>query len=136
MSRFPAVTPLFAAGLSGLALLAAGCGASEDVPAGAKRMSFELTDAGCEPHDAMAPAGPIVFEVENAGTSKVSEFEVLDGDSILGEKESLSDGLSGSFTLTLDEGEYTLYCPGGSDERGRLTVSASSEASAGPADAD
>jgi iron uptake system component EfeO len=41
----------------------------------------------------------------------------------VGEKENLSDGLSGTFSLTLEQGEYTLYCPGGSDERGTLTVS-------------
>jgi|GEM_PF-1112611 len=106
-----------------LALAAAGCGSSsEDAPAGARKMSFELTDAGCEPHDAKAPAGPVVFEVENAGTSKVTEFEVLDSATILGEKENLSEGLSGSFWLDLEAGEYTLYCPGGSDERGTLTV--------------
>jgi iron uptake system component EfeO len=56
----------------------------------------------------------------------VTEFEILEGDSILGEKEDLSDGLSGSFSLTLDEGSYTIYCPGGSEERGTLTVIAAS----------
>jgi len=120
-----------AAALGLIALAAAGCGSSEDTPAGAKTMSFKLTDAGCEPHDAKAPAGPIVFEVENAGTSAVSEFEVLDGDTILGEKENLADGLSGSFSLTLEQGEYTLYCPGGADERGTLTVTGGTSATKG-----
>ena len=107
-------SPLLAAGIGALALLGAGCGSSgSDAPADAKRMSFTLTDAGCEPNMASAAAGPIVFEVENAGTSKVSEFEVLDGDTVLGEVENLSDGLSGDFSLTLERGEYTLYCPGG-----------------------
>ncbi len=106
-----------------LALFASACGSSEDAPPGAKQMSFKLTDAGCVPNTAKAPAGPITLNVENAGTSKVSEFEVLDGDTILGEKENLSDGLSGSFSLTLEQGEYTLYCPGGDDEKGTLTVS-------------
>ncbi|HET6570602.1 MAG TPA: cupredoxin domain-containing protein [Solirubrobacterales bacterium] len=116
-------TSFLAAALGALALAAAGCGgSSEDTPAGAKKMSFALTDAGCEPHDAKAPAGPVVFEVENTGTSKVSEFEVLDGDTILGEKENLAEGLSGSFSLDLEAGRYTLYCPGGADERGTLTV--------------
>jgi iron uptake system component EfeO len=105
------------------ALLATGCGSSDDAPAGAKRMSFKLTDAGCVPNTAKAPAGPIAFEVENAGTAKVTEFEVMDGDTILGEVENLSDGFSKTFSLTLEQGEYTLYCPGGSDERGTLTVS-------------
>ena len=116
-------TSFLAATLGLIAIAAGGCGSSsEDAPAGAKKLSFELTDAGCEPHDAKAPAGPIVFEVENAGASKVSEFEVLDGETILGEKENLSEGLSGSFWLDLEAGSYTLYCPGGSDERGTLTV--------------
>ena len=61
-------------------------------PPGAKKMAFKLTDAGCEPHNAKAPAGPINFEVENAGTSSVTELEVLDGETILGEVENLSDG--------------------------------------------
>jgi iron uptake system component EfeO len=121
MHRNPVRNSLVAAGI-GLAALAAGCGSSSDAPAGAKRMSFTLTDAGCEPNAAKAPAGPILFEVENAGTSEVSEFEVLDSDTVLGEKENLSDGLSGSFSLTLEKGTYTLYCPGGSDERGTLAV--------------
>jgi iron uptake system component EfeO len=111
------------ASLGLLALFASACGSSEDAPAGAKKLSFGLTDAGCDPHDARAPAGPLVFEVENTGTSKVSEFEVLDGDTILGEKENLAEGLSGSFSLTLERGDYTLRCNGGEDEDGTLTVS-------------
>jgi iron uptake system component EfeO len=115
-----------------LALFAAACGSSEDAPAGAKRMSFKLTDAGCEPHDAKAPAGPIEFEIENAGSSKVTEMEIMDGETILGEKENLSDGLSGSFALTLEQGEYVIYCPGGDDERGTLTVSGELKAENSP----
>lgn len=105
-----------------LVLSISACGSSEDPPAGAKTLSFELTDEGCLPHTAKAPAGPITFEAENTGTTKVTEIEVMDGDTILGEKENLSDGLSGSFSLTLEQGEYTIYCPGGDDERGTLTV--------------
>ncbi len=123
MKRIPVRAVLSAAILAAAAALLSACGStSEDAPPGAKRMSFELTDAGCVPNTAKAPAGPIVFEVENAGTTNVTEFEVLEGETILGEKENLSDGLSGSFSLTLDAGEYTLYCPGGSDERGTLAV--------------
>ena len=122
MTLVPVRATSIALGIGLLTALAAGCGSSEDAPNGAKTMSFQLTDAGCVPNTAKALAGPIVFEVENAGTSKVSEFEVLDGETILGEKENLADGLSGSFSLTLKRGEYTLYCPGGSDERGTLRV--------------
>ncbi|HEY7267769.1 MAG TPA: iron uptake system protein EfeO [Solirubrobacterales bacterium] len=104
-------------------LLLSACGGSNDPPAGAHQLSFKLTDAGCDPARADAPAGPITFDVTNDGAAGVTELEVLDGDSILGERENLSDGLSGSFTLTLDAGSYVLYCPGGdSAERGTLTV--------------
>jgi iron uptake system component EfeO len=127
-------TALIAAGIGLTSLLAAGCGSSDDAPKGAKVLSFELTDAGCVPNTATAPAGAVTFEVENAGTTSVTEFEVLDGESIVGEKENLSDGLSGSFSLTLEAGEYTLYCPGGSDERGTLTVTGNSKATAAAGD--
>jgi len=108
-----------------LVLFATACGSSEDTPAGAKVLSFELTDEGCLPRAASAPAGPITFEAENTGSSKVTEIEVMEGDTILGEKENLSEGLSGSFSLTLDAGRYTIYCPGGDEEKGTLTVSGS-----------
>jgi iron uptake system component EfeO len=125
--------PLAIATAAGLAVFAAACGSGGgDAPAGAKTMAFELTDAGCVPNEAKAPAGPIVFEVENTGTANVSEFEVLDGDAILGEVENLSEGFSGTFSLTLEAGEYTLYCPGGEDERGTLTVSGDAKATGDP----
>jgi iron uptake system component EfeO len=102
----------------------AGCDSSAGDPApGARTLSFKLTDAGCEPAKASVPAGPINFEVTNDGSGSVTELEVLNGEQILGEKENLTDGLSGSFSLTLDKGTYTLYCPNGSEsERGTLTI--------------
>src|SRR4249920_221316 len=120
--------------LMALGVLAAGCGSSEDAPPGATKLTFELTDAGCEPHSAEAPTGPIFFEAENAGTTVVTEIEVMEGDTILGERENLSDGLSGNFTLALDPGEYTIYCPGGEQERGVLKVTGKNTATASPAE--
>src|SRR5436305_8988726 len=118
-----------------LALAVTACGSSEDPPAGAKKLSFELTDDGCLPRSVSAPAGPLTFEAENTGSSAVTEIEVMEGDSILGEKENLSEGLSGSFSLTLDAGKYAIYCPGGDNERGVLTVTGELKAK-GSAEAD
>jgi iron uptake system component EfeO len=132
MNRFPVRLSPAALTVGLVALLAAGCGAGDDGPAGAKKMSFKLTDAGCNPHNAKAPAGPITFEVENAGSSSVTELEVLDGETILGEVENLSDGLSGNFSLTLEKGEYTLRCNGGEEEDGTLTVTGGTQAQADP----
>jgi iron uptake system component EfeO len=132
MNRLPVRATLTVAAVGLLSLFTAACGSSEEAPAGAKKMTFELTDAGCEPDDAKAPAGPINFEIENAGTTRVTEMEIMDGETILGEKENLSDGLSGSFALTLEKGEYVIYCPGGDDERGTLTVSGELKAENSP----
>jgi iron uptake system component EfeO len=124
---------LLALGAGLIALLVAGCGSSDEkAPAGARSMSFKLTDAGCDPHDAKAPAGPINFEVENDGSAGVTELEVLDGETILGEKENLTEGLSGSFALTLEEGEYTIRCNGGEEEDGTLTVTGKLKAENSP----
>jgi iron uptake system component EfeO len=132
MNRLPVRAALTVAAVGLLSLFAAACGSEEDAPPGAKKMAFRLTDAGCLPHDAKAPAGPIDFEIVNDGSSKVTEMEVMDGETILGEKENLSDGLSGSFALTLEAGEYVIYCPGGDDERGTLTVSGELKTDDGP----
>jgi iron uptake system component EfeO len=115
-----------------LALFLAACGSSDEAPAGSREMTFKLTDAGCDPHDASAPAGPINFEVENDGTGSVTEMEVLDGETILGERENITEGLDGSFSLTLEEGEYTLRCNGGTEEDGTLKVTGKLKTTASP----
>lgn len=133
MNRIPVRAALITAALGALALFVA-CGSSDDqAPAAdATAMSFKLTDAGCDPHNAKAPAGPINFEIENDGSGSVTELEILDGETILGEKENLTEGLTGSFALTLEEGEYILRCNGGSEEDGTLTVTGKLEGGTSP----
>ena len=41
---------------------------------------------------------------------------------VLGEAENVGPGLESSFSLNLDAGSYTTYCPGGSKEYGTLEV--------------
>jgi iron uptake system component EfeO len=123
--HLPALLCAAAAGL--LALFATACGSGEDVPAGAKTISLKLTDSGCEPHAVKTAAGPLHFVIENDGTSKVTEMEIMDGETVLGEKENISEGMSGDFSLTLEAGTYTIYCPGGDQERGTLKVSGASK---------
>ncbi len=118
----PLVRPLVAlAAVAGLGLLASACGSGDEAPANATALSFTITDAGCDPQNAKAPAGPITFEIEG-GSGSVTELEILDGETILGEKENLTEGLGGSFSLTLEEGEYTIRCNNAEEEDGTLTV--------------
>jgi iron uptake system component EfeO len=114
-----------AVALAAASLLTA-CGSSDDPPAGSRQVAIKLTDAGCEPASLKLDSGPTTFNVTNAGTARVTEFEVLDGAKILGEKENLAAGLSGNFSLTLQPGTYTISCPGGKGAAsGRLTVGGS-----------
>jgi iron uptake system component EfeO len=132
MKRVPVRALIAASALALLALFVAACGSSDKAPAGSKELSYTLTDEGCSPHDAAAPAGPINFKVkgESAG---VTELEVLDGETLLGERENITDGISGSFALTLEEGEYTVRCNGGSEEDGTLKVTGKLETTTSPA---
>jgi hypothetical protein len=57
--------------------IAGGCGSTSDVPKGATKLSFKLSDQGCVPRWARARAVPFFFEVDNAGPSAVSLFVVL-----------------------------------------------------------
>ncbi|HEU5106137.1 MAG TPA: iron uptake system protein EfeO [Solirubrobacterales bacterium] len=119
-------TLLCAAVLGVLAVTVAACGSDDDdaTATESKTLAFTLTDAGCDPVDAKGAAGPITFEVENASSNPdLHELEVLDGETVLGETPDIAEGDSGTFTLTLEAGEYTLLCPGGSGEPGVLTVS-------------
>jgi len=106
----------------------AGCGGDGQKSTGGRSVDIRLTDAGCEPAELRLAAGPTTFEVTNDGADAVTEFEILDGDHILGEVENLAPGLSGRFSLTLKPGRFTLYCPGGKSERGPLVVTGAASA--------
>ena len=117
----------------GLVALTAGCGDDSPSAGAARNVEVALTDAGCDPAQLTAKAGPTTFHVTNRGTERVSEFEVLDDERVLGEAENLGEGDDGSFSLTLEQGRYDLLCPGGQGaERGTLTVTAGGSAPAGP----
>jgi FTR1 family protein len=124
--------------LAAAALLLAACGGSDgggSASAGTNKVAIKLTDAGCEPAALKLQAGPTTFEVTNGGTGRVSEFEVLDGSRILGEKENLVAGLKGSFTLNLKPGNYTTACPGGKTAAtGTIAVGGSTVATGGGSD--
>ncbi len=107
----------------GTAVAACGSDGEGGGASGARTVEVALTDAGCEPAKLDLPAGAVTFKVTNKGTSKVSEFEVKQGDRILGEVENVTAGLQRTFSLDLESGTYELECPGGGDAAvGTLTV--------------
>jgi iron uptake system component EfeO len=107
--------------LAGLAV--AGCDRKDNrAAAGATTVKIELTDDACTPSPASIPSGPVTFQVTNVSASKVTEVELLREETILGEKENLTPGLSGSFSLRLEAGSYTVYCPNAKTEKTAFTV--------------
>lgn len=106
------------------ALAVAGCGLTRSTKAkdGDNTIRIAITDDGCVPKPTSAPAGPLTFKISNENASRVSEAELMQSGRILGEKENLSPGLSGSFTLRLDPGEYTINCPNAKSDQATFTV--------------
>jgi iron uptake system component EfeO len=85
----------------------------------------------CTPSTTEVPAGPVTFTVTNESATGITEFELLQDQKIIGEKESLAPGLpAASFTLTLGGGTYQIYCPGAANET--IDFKVTGEASATP----
>jgi len=135
-SRRPALALLTLALIPGLAA----CGSSGDKKASSSdsahgasnRAAITITaDKGCSIDNSTLAAGGIDFTVKNVDATAVSEVEVLSGDRIVGEKENLPPGFNGTFSITANAGDYTLYCPGASTEKSPLKVTGKSAAADG-----
>ncbi|QAY59498.1 EfeM/EfeO family lipoprotein [Microbacterium protaetiae] len=85
----------------------------------------------CAADTTTAKAGPVTFSVTNESATGIIEFELLQDQRIVGEKENLAPGLAPvEFTVTLDGGTYQLYCPGASKELTDFTVTGKAAAAA------
>ena len=104
---------------------ATGTSAGATKAAGPAAVAITITDQGCAPSPAKVPAGPVKFTVANKDSGKVTEAELQDHGKMLGEKENLTPGLSGDFSLTLTAGTYQVYCPGAATKSTDLTVTGS-----------
>ena len=86
---------------------------------------------GCWLDTASVPAGPVTFKVTNSSAPGITEMELLKDQRIVGEKENLAPGLDPvTFTVTLDGGQYKVYCPGAGTEY--LDLAVTGQAAAAP----
>ncbi len=122
-----------------LALSACGSSGSKSASSGSSGSSassdpgtvaITITADGCAPTPTTYAAGPLTFKATNKNATAVSEVELLSGERIVGEKENLPPGLSGSFALSLEPGEYTVYCPGAKTEKNTIKVTGTATSSA------
>jgi iron uptake system component EfeO len=103
----------------------AACGSSDDsTSASAQQIEVKITDEGCDPTDLKATAGAATILVSNDDSSVNNEFEVLDGETIVGEEENVTEGLSAEVSVDLEPGTYDIVCgnPGDREPTGKLTV--------------
>jgi iron uptake system component EfeO len=121
-----AATGLLASACVSQSSASGGSGASGGATPGNGDVAITLTSSGCEPNPRTAAAGVINFKVSNSGADAVSEAELLSGGRMLGEQENLSPGLSGGFSLRLENGSYQIYCPGASTEKFDFNVTGTS----------
>ncbi|HEU5332256.1 MAG TPA: iron uptake system protein EfeO [Actinocrinis sp.] len=115
-----------------------GSGAAPSVRAAAAgdphKATVTITAAGgCTADRTSFPAGGVTFDIVNKDATAVSEVELQSGQRIVGEKENLPPGFSGTFSVNVDAGSYTLYCPGAPKENTPITVTGKA---AGAGDAD
>ena len=66
----------------------------------------------------------MTFQIRDTTGDQVTEVELLINGLIVGEKENLFPGASGSFSVNLPAGEYELYCPGATVENTSFSVAA------------
>jgi iron uptake system component EfeO len=98
---------------------------------GPRSAEVTVTDAnGCSSNVTSFPAGPLTVNIKNQDATAVSEVELLSGQRIIAEKENLPPGFAGSFSVNLDAGTYTLYCPGAKTENSAWTVTGTAPGSA------
>lgn len=84
--------------------------------------------SGCSTDKLSFPAGALTFDITNKDATAVSEVELQSGQRIVGEKENLPPGFSGTFSVSVDAGTYNLYCPGAQQENTAITVTGNAAA--------
>lgn len=98
--------------VSGIAVLGlAACtsnAAGEGTP-----VAVTSSDSACEVAPTSAPAGTVVFSVQNTGT-KPTEFYLYRPDgSVVGEVEDIGPGVARDLVLEVEAGEYQTACKPG-----------------------
>ncbi|HVW80288.1 MAG TPA: iron uptake system protein EfeO [Mycobacteriales bacterium] len=125
-----------AAAAAAIALSACGGGSGGgNAPTGtdaSRTATVTITAAnGCQISSTTFPAGALTFNITNKDAAAVSEVELDSGERIVGEKENLPPGFSGTFSVEVGGGTYSLYCPGAKRENIPITVTGTAPAAAG-----
>ena len=106
-----------------MALAVVACQSGSAPASSAGKVEIAVSEAGCSPATATAPAGSVLFVITNTGTD-VAEFEVIGPDKkVLDEAENIVPGFVVNLSARLDGGTYELVCGRLTSPRGSLAVS-------------
>lgn len=105
---------------AGVAACDPGLAAAQDA---SQPVSVTITDKGCEPNTLSVPAGKTTFKIKNQSKRAV-EWEILDGVTVVEERENIVPGFVQSLTANLKAGQYQMTCGLLTNPRGELTVAA------------
>jgi iron uptake system component EfeO len=86
-------------------------------------VAITVTGKGCEPNAVTVPEGKTIFKIKNAST-RVLEWEILDGVMVVEERENIVPGFVMALTATLKAGQYQMTCGLLSNPKGTITVTA------------
>ena len=115
--RFAPIAGLLFAGVG---LYSPGVVAAQDA---SQPVAVTITDRGCEPNTLSVPAGKTTFKIKNQSRRAV-EWEILDGVSVVEERENIIPGFVQSLTANLKAGQYQMTCGLLTNPKGVLTVEA------------
>lgn len=82
-----------------------------------------VTDKGCVPARLTVPAGKTAFRIKN-DSHRALEWEILQGVTVVAERENILPGFAQTLTATLAAGDYQMTCGLLSNPKGTLTVAA------------
>lgn len=105
---------------AGVAVCNPGLAAAQDA---SQPVSVTITDKGCEPNTLSVPAGKTTFKIKNQSKRAV-EWEILDGVTVVEERENIVPGFVQSLTANLKAGQYQMTCGLLTNPKGELTVAA------------
>ncbi|HZE51169.1 MAG TPA: EfeM/EfeO family lipoprotein [Jatrophihabitantaceae bacterium] len=77
---------------------------------------------GCRADRGTYAAGQLLVSITNEDAVGVSGVQLLNGAQIVGERDDVPAGFTGSFAVTTPPGSYTLFCPGAAGGRVAIRI--------------
>lgn len=100
--------------VAGAAIVAlAGCTSTADSAEDATPIAVTSSDSTCEVMPTQAPAGTVVFSVQNTGTQATEFYLLRSNDEVAAEVENIGPGVARDLVVDVEAGDYITSCKPG-----------------------